>query len=170
MGLWFQHENIPACFVPVLLLNCTDLLNWAFPIMQKKHHACIYAGFKQSYAMMKLTRIDEDKRLNKLAHPSKWVSLQLMIVWTSHIGMSMVLVLHDWKRFHLKRAIPKEIVYFVSITVHKICNFDNSSILQFGAPPAIDSGEAKICTVSWENVNKQMLCNRKLHMSMFQMT
>ena len=41
-----------------------------------------------------------------------------------------------------------------------------------GAPPAINSGdqEAKIRTASWENVNKQMLHNMKLHMSMFQMT
>ena len=46
----------------------------------------------------------------------------------------------------------------------------SSTILQFGAPPAIDSGEAKICTASWENVNKQMPQNRKLHLSMFQIT
>ena len=32
----------------------------------------------------------------------------------------------------------------------------NSPVLQFGAPPAIDSGEAKICNASWENVNKHM--------------
>ena len=35
----------------------------------------------------------------------------------------------------------------------------NSPVLQFGTTPAIVSGEAKICTVSWENVNKQMPCN-----------
>ena len=33
----------------------------------------------------------------------------------------------------------------------KVCN---SPILQFGAPPAIDLGEAKMRTASWENVNK----------------
>ena len=32
----------------------------------------------------------------------------------------------------------------------------NSPVLQFGAPLAIDSGEAKIRTASWENVNKHM--------------
>ena len=46
----------------------------------------------------------------------------------------------------------------------------NSPVLQFGAPPAIDSGEAKICTASRENVNKHMARNTKLHLSMFQMT
>ena len=46
----------------------------------------------------------------------------------------------------------------------------NSPVLQFGVPPAIDSEEAKIYTASWENVNKQMPRNTKLHMSMFQMT
>ena len=30
----------------------------------------------------------------------------------------------------------------------------NCPVLQFGAPPAIDSGEAKMCTASWENVDK----------------
>ena len=46
---------------------------------------------------------------------------------------------------------------------------NNSLILQFDAPLVIDSGQAKICT-SWENVNKQMQCNTKLHMNVFQMT
>ena len=46
----------------------------------------------------------------------------------------------------------------------------NSPILQFGAQPAIDSGEAKVRTASWEIVDKQMLRNTNLHMSMFQMT
>ena len=32
----------------------------------------------------------------------------------------------------------------------------NSPALQFGAPSAIDSGEAKIRTASWENVDKHM--------------
>ena len=32
----------------------------------------------------------------------------------------------------------------------------NSPVLQFGAPPAIDSGEVKIRTASWENVDKHM--------------
>ena len=32
--------------------------------------------------------------------------------------------------------------------------FANSPVLQFGAPPAIDSGEAKMRTASWENVDK----------------
>ena len=49
---------------------------------------------------------------------------------------------------------------------HQKCN---SPVLQFGAPPAIDSGEAKMRTVSWENIDKQMPRNTKLHMSMFQM-
>ena len=31
----------------------------------------------------------------------------------------------------------------------------NSPVLQFGAPPAIDSGEAKMHIASWENVDKQ---------------
>ena len=31
---------------------------------------------------------------------------------------------------------------------------NNSPVLQFGAPPAIDSGEAKMRTASWENVDK----------------
>ena len=30
----------------------------------------------------------------------------------------------------------------------------NCPVLQFGAPPAIDSGEAKVGTASWENVDK----------------
>ena len=38
----------------------------------------------------------------------------------------------------------------------------NSPVLQFGAPPAIDSGEAKMRTASWENVDKQMPRNTKL--------
>ena len=46
----------------------------------------------------------------------------------------------------------------------------NSPVSQFGAPPAIDSEEAKICTPSWENVDKHMPRNLKLHLSMFQMT
>ena len=46
----------------------------------------------------------------------------------------------------------------------------NSPVLQFGAPPAIDSGEAKIRTASWENVDKHGLRNTKLHLSVFQMT
>ena len=45
----------------------------------------------------------------------------------------------------------------------------NSPVLQFVAPPAIDSGEAKIRTASWENVDKYMMRNTKLHLSMFQM-
>ena len=45
-----------------------------------------------------------------------------------------------------------------------------SPFYKFGAPPAIGSGEAKICTASWENVDKQMPCNTKLHKSMFRMT
>ena len=47
---------------------------------------------------------------------------------------------------------------------------NNSPVLQFGAPPAINSREAKIRTASWENVDKQMPRNTKLDMSMFQMT
>ena len=31
---------------------------------------------------------------------------------------------------------------------------NNSPVLQFGEPPAINSGEAKMCTASWENVDK----------------
>ena len=45
-----------------------------------------------------------------------------------------------------------------------------SPVLQFGAPPAIDSVEAKICIASWENVDKHMPRNTKLQFSMFQMT
>ena len=44
-----------------------------------------------------------------------------------------------------------------------VTSLPNSSVLQFGVPPAIDSGEAKICTASWENVDKQMPLNTKLH-------
>ena len=33
-------------------------------------------------------------------------------------------------------------------------NFFNSPVLQFGAPSVIDSGEAKIYTPSWENIDK----------------
>ena len=50
------------------------------------------------------------------------------------------------------------------------CFLPNSPVLQFGGPPAIDSGEAKISTASWKNVYKHMLRNIKLHLSMFQMT
>ena len=46
----------------------------------------------------------------------------------------------------------------------------NSPVLHFGAPPAIDSEEVKIRTESWENVDKYMPRNMKLHLSMFQMT
>ena len=46
----------------------------------------------------------------------------------------------------------------------------NSPVLQFGAPPAINSREAKVRTASWENVDKQMPRDTKLHMSMFQKT
>ena len=58
----------------------------------------------------------------------------------------------------------------ISSVFKKILSKFNSPVLQFGEPPAIDSGEAKICTASWENVDKQMQHNTKLHMSMFQMT
>ena len=54
---------------------------------------------------------------------------------------------------------------FVEVTHH------NSPILQCGAPPAIDSGETKICTASWGNVDKhQMPRSTKLHLSFFQMS
>ena len=46
----------------------------------------------------------------------------------------------------------------------------NSPVLQFGAPPAIDSGEAKMRTASWEMSTNKMPRNTKLYMSMFQMT
>ena len=49
-------------------------------------------------------------------------------------------------------------------------NYYNSPVLQFGALPAFNSVEAKIHTVLWEDVDKQMAGNTKLHMSMFQMT
>ena len=37
----------------------------------------------------------------------------------------------------------------------------NSPVLQFGAPPAIDSGEAKMCTASWEN--RYIYLKKSLH-------
>ena len=41
---------------------------------------------------MRFTRLDEDKRQNKLAHQNKGISSKLIIVWTPpHIGMSVVL-------------------------------------------------------------------------------
>ena len=39
----------------------------------------------------------------------------------------------------------------------------NSPILQFSAPPTIDSGESRMRNASWENVHKQMPRYTKLH-------
>ena len=43
---------------------------------------------------------------------------------------------------------------YPEIVVCVIYIISNSPVLQFGAPPAIDSGEAKRRTASWENVDK----------------
>ena len=50
-------------------------------------------------------------------------------------------------------------IYFLKTSTFN--PYHNSPVLQSACPRAVDSGEAKMRTASWENVDKQMQRNTK---------